>query len=94
VTITPPRTKVVSQPNAAQTPSEPSNALLNREEASAATGLTIHTLDQSRQLRKRGVVRGPDFLQNGRSILYSRAAIDAWLKSAPGKTGPKPSAQG
>jgi predicted DNA-binding transcriptional regulator AlpA len=58
---------------------------LSIAEAAEATGLTTHTLEQYRQLRKRGVVRGPDFVQFGRSVLYSREAVDAFIASRTGE---------
>lgn len=53
--------------------------MLSTREAAEATGLTVFTLDQYRQLRKRGVDRGPEFVREGRSVLYPRRAVDAWL---------------
>lgn len=64
--------------HAAESPSaEP--AFLTSRQAAEATGLTTHTLEQYRQLRKRGVMRGPDFVQFGRSVLYPREAVAAFI---------------
>lgn len=73
-----------SAPEGRRTPAlerlEPSDALLTRAEAAEATGLSVFTLDQYRQLRKRGISRGPDFVvRDGRRIYYAHSAVEAWL---------------
>lgn len=54
---------------------------LTPTEASRATGISVFSLAQYRQLRKRGVLRGPDFVRHGRAILYPSASVHAFLAS-------------
>lgn len=54
-------------------------AFLTAAEASEATGITVDSLAQYRQLRKRGVRLGPDFVKFGRAVLYPSDAVDAFL---------------
>ena len=62
----------------------PSKGMLTVREAATATGLSVFTLDQYRTLRKRGVVRGPDFVRCGRSVFYPSEAVDAFLAKREG----------
>jgi hypothetical protein len=57
---------------------------LTTAQASQATGITVESLEQYRQLRKRGVIRGPDFVRFGRSVLYPREAVAAFVASRTG----------
>lgn len=61
---------------------------LTRKEAAELCGLTVATMDQYRQLRSKGISRGPAFERkgNGWTVLYSRAECEAWLaQRAAGK---------
>lgn len=59
-------------------------AFMTTAEASLATGITAFSLEQYRQLRKRGIVRGPDFVRFGRSVLYPRQAVEAFIAARSG----------
>lgn len=66
--------------SAAASGGTPSNGLLTRKQASEATGLTVFTLDQYRQLRRAGIERGPEFVNVGHRVMYPAAAVDAFLR--------------
>ncbi|SFI90739.1 helix-turn-helix domain-containing protein [Albimonas pacifica] len=53
---------------------------LDVREASEFCGLTVATLAQYRQLRKKGLSRGPAFQRVQGSIFYSQAECEAWLQ--------------
>lgn len=53
---------------------------LTRVEAAEVCGLTVATMDQYRQLRARGIDRGPSFDRRGRAVLYTRTDCEAWLR--------------
>lgn len=57
---------------------------LTTAEVARATGITQESLEQYRTLRKRGVVRGPDFVRFGRAVLYPRDAVQAFLAARAG----------
>lgn len=57
---------------------------LTTAEAAQATGITQESLEQYRMLRKRGIVRGPDFVRFGRAVLYPRQAVEAFVAARAG----------
>jgi hypothetical protein len=74
---------IVMGDHAAAAPSaEPT--FLTTAQAALVTGITVESLEQYRQLRKRGIVYGPDFVRFGRSVLYPREAVAAFIASRNG----------
>jgi excisionase family DNA binding protein len=57
---------------------------LTTAEVARATGITQESLEQYRMLRKRGIVRGPDFVRFGRAVLYPRQAVEAFVAARAG----------
>lgn len=57
---------------------------LDRREAAEFCGLTVATMDQYRQLRGKGIDRGPAFERRGWTVLYARAECEAWLQRRKG----------
>lgn len=52
---------------------------LTTAEAAQATGITQESLEQYRMLRKRGIVRGPDFIRDGWRVVYPREAVEKFI---------------
>ncbi|MED5549748.1 MAG: hypothetical protein VX529_10350 [Pseudomonadota bacterium] len=65
-----------SETGAPDTPSKPH---LTTRETAQATGLTVFTLEQYRQLRKQGIERGPGFVKHGTAVLYPLSEVEAYL---------------
>jgi len=50
--------------------------ILSQDEAAEMLHISVNTL---RQWRYRG--EGPPYIQVGKSVVYDRASVEAWLKS-------------
>lgn len=60
----------------------PLKDLMTTAEAAEVTGHTVKTLNQYRSWRTTGLYpdAGPDFLKLGRSVFYTRSAVEMYLE--------------